>query len=284
MRRRSARPARLSAGVTGVFVGTHPTPLTIGAELMWTLQMPKGEQILRTAIGMVPRLVRHPVWRGGDPLQGEGRGVLLVPGFGVGDRSLTMTSTWLRSRGFRPAGARIGANVGCTTELVDRLERRLERHAEATGGRVVVLGQSRGGWLGRIAAVRRPDLVRALVMLGSPVLDPLGAHPKVVRVAKFLARLSTLGIPGLLNGDCFTGKCYRDNFAALAMTLPVDVPALAVYSRFDGIVPWRLCLDPSAECVEVGSSHVGMGLDPDFFTALAPRIASWVRDTATSLR
>jgi hypothetical protein len=54
------------------------------------------------------------------------------------------------------------------------------------------------------------------------------------------------------------------------------MPALAVYSRLDRIVPWELCLDPSAECVEVRSSHTGMLLQPEFYSALAPRLSRWM--------
>jgi hypothetical protein len=87
------------------------------------------------------------------PDQGGGLGVLLNPGFGVGDRSLS-ASAWLRARGYRPVGAGVGINVGCTTDLVEHIEHRLEEHAEATGRRVVLVGQNRGGWLGRVAASR----------------------------------------------------------------------------------------------------------------------------------
>lgn len=233
------------------------------------------EQLLLVALGTVPRLLRDSAWRQVRTSQGAGLGVLLVPGFGCGSHTLTLTRTWLRARGYRPAGARIGLNVGCTTTLVDRIERRLEEHAEATGRRVVLLGQSRGGWLARLVAARRPDLTRGLVMAGSPVLDPLGAHPKVVRVAQFLTRLSTLGVPGLLDADCFTGSCYRTHSAALAEPLPDGVPALAVSSRLDRVAPWRLCQDPSAECVEIRSSHTAMALHPDFYRALEPRLAAW---------
>jgi pimeloyl-ACP methyl ester carboxylesterase len=236
---------------------------------------PEQRAQIAAAILSIPRLLRHPVWRPVDPEQGGGQGVLLIPGFGFGDRSLAMTGAWLHARGYRPAGARIGINVGCTTELVDRLERRLGEHAEATGGPVVLVGQSRGGWLGRLVAIRRPDLVRGLVMLASPVLDPLGAHPKTLRLVRLLARLSGLGIPGLLTDDCLTGACFHDSTVALAAPLPKEVPALALYSRADGIVPWELCLDPAAECLELRSTHAGMGFDPDFYTALESRLVKW---------
>ena len=161
--------------------------------------------MLVAVMAVVPRLLSHSVWRSVRAGQGGGLGVLLVPGFGCMDWTLTLTSKWLRARGYRPAGARTGLNMGCTTKLVDLIERRVAEHADRTGGKVVVLGQSRGGWLGRLVAVRRPDLVRGLVLVGSPVLDPLGARPSVVRTARFLTRLSALGLPGLLDSDCFNG-------------------------------------------------------------------------------
>jgi pimeloyl-ACP methyl ester carboxylesterase len=247
----------------------------VGRVNTWLRQLETQEQTLVAILALVPKLVRDSAWYQVKERQGAGLGVLLVPGFGCGDRSLTLTSRWLRARGYRPAGARIGMNVGCTTDLVDRVERRLVEHAKSTGRRVVLFGQSRGGWLARLVAARRPDLVRGLVMAGSPVLDPLGANPKVVRVARFLTRLSTMGIPGLLNADCFTGTCYRTHSAALAAPLPDGVPAVAVYSRLDRVAPWRLCQDPYAECVEIPTSHTGMALHPDFYRAVEPRLARW---------
>lgn len=236
------------------------------------------EHVLLNMLVMIPHLLRHPAWCSSDPGQGAGQGVLLVPGFGCGDRSLELTSRWLRARGYRPSGSRTGLNLGCTTELADRIEHRLEEHAETTGRRVILLGQSRGGWLARLVARRRPDLARGLVMLGSPVLDPLGAHPRALRTARKLARLSTLGVPGLLTQDCLSGSCFRTSSAALAAPLPPQVPAVTVYSRSDAIVPWELCLDKCAERVEVSSGHTGMGLDPDLYTQVGPRLAEWAAE------
>ncbi len=36
----------------------------------------------------------------------------------------------------------------------------------------------------------------------------------------------------------------------------------AVTSRRDGVVDWRACTHPSAETVEVTTSHCGMAVDP----------------------
>jgi hypothetical protein len=41
------------------------------------------------------------------------------------------------------------------------------------------------------------------------------------------------------------------------------------------VVGWRSCQDPEAEWLEVGSSHTGMGTDPELYAALATRLAAW---------
>jgi triacylglycerol lipase len=50
--------------------------------------------------------------------------------------------------------------------------------------------------------------------------------------------------------------------------LAPDLPTLSIYSRTDGIVDWRACQDPFAECVEVEGSHCGMGVNADVYREL----------------
>ncbi|PWK80816.1 hypothetical protein C8D88_12295 [Lentzea atacamensis] len=102
----------------------------------------------------------------------------------------------------------------------------------------------------------------------------------MLRIARLLARLSAAGLPRLLAEDCLTGTCFDRNIAALAERL--QVPAIAIYSREDAIAPWRSCLDPCTECVEVRSTHTGMGLDPDLYRVLKPRLARWADDSRQS--
>ena len=56
----------------------------------------------------------------------------------------------------------------------------------------------------------------------------------------------------------------------------LPVPATAIYSRSDGIVSWRRCVDDdggSRENVEVDSSHLGMGHHPRVLMIVADRLA-----------
>lgn len=193
---------------------------------------------------------------------------LLIPGFMAGDRSLTVLRGWLRRRGHRVRMSGIRTNVACAEALVSRLEKRLATFAEEAGEPVFVIGQSRGGALARSLAVRNPDSVAGLVMLGSPVADGLAVSPQVLRTVRWVATLGDLGIPGLLSSSCKDGACCAAFRAELAAPIAPSMRATALYSRSDGIVDWRACVDPHADAVEVESSHCGMSVNVAVYEVL----------------
>jgi triacylglycerol lipase len=188
--------------------------------------------------------------------------VVLVPGFMAGDGSLALLSRSLRREGFRTYRSHITANVGCTVGASALLEERVESVAERRGSRVLLVGHSLGGMLARGLAVRRPDLVAGIVTLGSPMMAPAAHHASLTRSVEMLIRLGRAGVPGLMSEDCVAGDCARASFAEARAPMPVDVAFTAVYSRRDGIVDWRACIDPLAQAVEVTASHTGMAFDP----------------------
>jgi triacylglycerol lipase len=195
--------------------------------------------------------------------------VLLIPGFMAGDQSLAAMRGWLGRRGSPTATAGIRLNIDCAQRAVGAIAARLEWLADRCGQRAVLVGQSRGGELGRVLAVRHPDLVSALVMLGSPVLDPLSVGPAVLRAVRSVARLGDLGVPGLFTTRCADGECCADFRRDLRAPPSESVRALAIYSRSDGIVSWQACLDPDARHVEVDSSHCGMSVNRSVYRVLA---------------
>ena len=77
-----------------------------------------------------------------------------------------------------------------------------------------------------------------------------------------LIRLGRAGVPGLMSEDCVAGSCARASFDEARSPLPDGVDFTAVYSRRDGIVDWRACVDPLAVPVEVTASHTGLAFDP----------------------
>src|ERR687897_1196897 len=215
-------------------------------------------------------LQRSAVLRGAGVPEGDGRGVLLIPGFLAGDGSLATMTQWLRAAGWRTKRAGIRANVACSQVACTRLEQRLEALAESTGQRVTIVGQSRGGVFAKALGAGRPDLVAGVVTLGSPVRSQLAVHPLVLAQVGVVAALGTAAAPGLFSVRCLRGECCSRFRDALAGPFPPEVGYVSLYSRSDGIVDWRSCLDPAAdECVEVRASHCGMSVNAEAYRAIA---------------
>jgi triacylglycerol lipase len=215
-------------------------------------------------------LLRDPVLRGEGLRDGRGRPVLLIPGFLAGDGSLGLMSAWLKRAGYRATRAGMRVNVDCSGAQLERLEPRLEQVVAEQGSRAVVIGQSRGGSLAKVLARRRPDLVSGIVTLGSPQIDPLAVHPLVRLQVEAVSRLGSLGAPGLFKRTCLEDVCCAEFWEHLAAPMPDGVGCVSVYSKSDGIVDWRACLDPCAdEHVEIRSSHVGMAVSPAAWRAVA---------------
>jgi triacylglycerol lipase len=211
-----------------------------------------------------------------QPPIGHGRPAMLIPGFLAGDASLARMALWLRDGGWATVRPGIRANVECMEPAVGALEKRLEAAVEGSGRRALVVGQSRGGTFGHVLAVRRPDLVEALVTLGSPVLDQSATDSITHWVVEVVAALGSRGVPGLFTHDCSTGECCAVSRRELAAPVSNDVRYIAFYSRRDAVVSWEACLAPEAEPVEVTGTHVGMGVSLDVWR----RIAELLREPA----
>jgi len=180
----------------------------------------------------------------------------------AGDPTLRAMSSMLRRQGFRTYRAQILVNVGCTREAGDRLEQRLETIATRRNRKVTIVGHSLGGMLARGLAARRPDLIEGIVSMGSPVLAPGAIHKVLAWDAQLLSRLTRAGFGGMMSADCFGGECARLSWEESQIGLDPDIAFTAIYSKRDGIVDWRACLDPAAQHVEVRTSHCGMAVDP----------------------
>ena len=230
---------------------------------------------LESRVGLeLAELMSSPLLRGEGVRDGGGQPVLLVPGFLLGDDSLGLMAAWLLRTGHRTESSGLVCNVDCSEASVGRVADRLERLAERAGRRVVVVGQSRGGLYARVLAVRRPDLVAAIVTLGSPVMAPGAVHPVMVAQAAVIASLGIFQLPGVLSWECVGDTCCRGFWADLATPFPDTVGYDSIYSRSDGIIDWHACLDPGAAHREVSSSHYGMSVNVAVYELIAAALAA----------
>jgi pimeloyl-ACP methyl ester carboxylesterase len=124
---------------------------------------------------------------------------------------------------------------------------------------VSLVGWSLGGIYARELARVFPDQVRLVITLGTPFRDISATHA---------ARLVPIRPGGRPLGEA------RELRAWLRQPLPV--PTTSIYSRTDGIVAWRSCLEeegPQRENVAIACSHTGMGFHPAAFAVIADRLA-----------
>ena len=199
-------------------------------------------------------------WLARSP-HGDGHAVLVLPGLLVGDMSTMVLRRFLRGLGYDVQRWELGRNVGPTAEVVARLPSALERLAERAGP-VSVIGWSLGGVYARGLAHRHPDLVRQIITLGSPFAIRDGRQSRAHRAFEFERRAHQYPVPF--------------DIPAPRLSEPVPVPSTAVYSRRDGIVDWRACIDPAGalrQNIEVRCSHLGFGHDAATLWVVADRLA-----------
>lgn len=215
-----------------------------------------GRDLARLAIG-APGLRSLP--------RGDGRPVLVITGFGGTDPSLLPLRRFLGRLGHdvRPAGlGRISDEV---EDLYPRVGNRCAAIATETGRQVALVGWSIGGVLAREAARDHPDAVSRVVTFGAPI----EGGPAYTALA---------------------GRYDAERLAEIAALIderhrtPIRLPVTAIWSPNDGIVTPEACLDhrtPDAENVRVSSTHIGMGLDPDVWSAIARRLAQPTNEGVT---
>jgi len=200
---------------------------------------------------------------------------MLIPGFLTGDWSMTTMAKILKQWNFAPARSGITLNVDCTNTLLDRLEARLAHVANRHGRGVSLVGWSRGGTLGKLLAMRRPDLVSGLITLASPNVNPLAINSVVAKQISLLVKVNSIGIPRVLSSSCIHGECADSVASALDQPYPEQVPYVSIYTEQDGVVDWKACLDPDARLVSVRSTHLGIGNDPRILRLVGNELASF---------
>jgi pimeloyl-ACP methyl ester carboxylesterase len=194
--------------------------------------------------------------------RGEPHPVLVLPGLLATDSSTAVLRRWIDRLGYPVVGWELGRNRGPTRRVVDGLPMAVDRLASRYGQPVSVVGWSLGGIFARRLALRLPDQIRQVISLGSPFGAPnrydgtLGARTYQRYARRHVA-----------------DRIHPDDEAS-RHELPV--PSTSVYSRWDGIVDWRACLQPTgprSENIEVRASHLGLGHHPAVLWIVADRLA-----------
>ena len=192
--------------------------------------------------------------------RGDGHGVLVIPGFGASDLSTRAMRRVLERLGYDVHGWGQGRNLGMRAHIRERLRQRLDELHRSHGRKVSLIGWSLGGVFVRELARHQPERVRRVITLGSPI----NGHPQSNNVDA-LYRWVNRGVGAKLDWEAFQRR-----------RVPPGVPCTAIYSRSDGIVHWRCCLEepaPNTENVEVRASHFGLAVNKQVLRVVAERLA-----------
>lgn len=197
-----------------------------------------------------PGLARAP--------RGDGGPVVLTPGYRAPEASMAPLRWFLDRLGHRAVHWGQGTNDGDVARVLPAVLAGVEELAERAGRPVALVGWSLGGVVSREVARERPDLVDRVVTYGTPVV---GGPRHTVFARRYDDALL----------DRLEARAARREHEQ-----PIQVPLTAIWTRRDGIVGWRSCVDevtPGARNVEVASTHLGLGIDPDVWREVAAALA-----------
>jgi pimeloyl-ACP methyl ester carboxylesterase len=187
---------------------------------------------------------------------------MVLPGFTAGDESTLILRRYLSRMNYQALPWQLGQNTG-SFELQDRLLAMFRSVTAGFSGRISLIGQSLGGVYARILAYEFPDSIRQVITLGSPFASssPETTNALVGRLFRYMS--------GMSHDE------MRDQMTNLPKA-PPPVPSTAIYSKADGVVHWRSCLEfegARSENIEIYGSHSGMALNPAVFHVIADRLA-----------
>ncbi len=212
--------------------------------------------------------------------------VIVLPGFGAGERSMRPLRSFLSRHGLSAEDWGLGVNragldrphgladlspswhpaplptyrgEGGVANLVDLMVERVQTRFEQLQRPIALVGWSLGGTIAREVARDAPHAVSQVITLGSPMIG----GPKYTAAAAALRRRG-------LDIDWIEEQVMQRE------SRPVTVPITAIVSPTDGIVGYAAARDHYSERVEhieLDVSHVGMGFNSRVWDVVLAQLA-----------
>jgi hypothetical protein len=199
-------------------------------------------------------------------IQGNGRPVLLVPPYLGDDFSTSFVRKYLDSLGFKTYKWELGFNM-VKSHFIPRLEEKLDDIYEKHQEKVSIVGWSGGGIFAKIMANRHPNQVEQIITIASPVWGVMDMKTPVYGLLEF-----------------FQGKSLKErNKRFLEELEPIpDVPVTCIYTKTDGLVPWKHCMEAESyrkgiKNIEVFGSHSGLGANASVLLITANALSANIK-------
>lgn len=214
--------------------------------------------------------------------QGNGEPIIFLPGFGCDDFLTKPARAFLQLKGWNVYGWENGRNTGPNKETVSHMVSHLEKISNTHNQKVALVGHSLGGIYARELSKAHQELVSKVITLGSP----FGAIQNPQSVASVIENAYQQ-----LNQDINISSHHtlddKKQLLGELLMVPPPVPNTAIYTRHDGVVHWKACINPeseNAENIEIShkgslfhpwakASHTGLIANPLSLLVVADRLA-----------
>ena len=196
-----------------------------------------------------PKLIGAP--------RGDGRPIMLLPGYYASEMSMIPLRGYLRSLGYNVEHWGLGRNLGDVGAYTDQLADRLGREYDEP---VTLIGWSLGGAISRRLAREYPDLIREVITMGTPI----GGVPKDGMAGRRFSRENETDMEAL------EASLHQRNL------IPIVQPLMVIFSDNDGVVPSSIAMDhynDHAHHAKVDSTHLAMGVSANIWRLIADRLA-----------
>jgi len=193
--------------------------------------------------------------------RGDGHSVIVFPGLSASDGSTQPMRGFLENLGHDTSGWNQGFNFGPRAGVLQAAKQQVIDTCQVTGKKVSLIGWSLGGIYARELAKEVPDCVRSVITMGTPFA---GSHHSTNAWRLY---------------ELTSGRNIHAEVEQFDLPAAPPVPTTSIFSRTDGVVAWPASIqkpsrvNPLTENLEVMASHIGLGLNPSTWWAVADRLA-----------
>ena len=224
-------------------------------------------------------LFASPVFYGIRVAPGDGKVVVVIPGFMGNDLYLQPMLNWLDRIGYTPARSSLNPSAGCLDRSFQQVKREIDRHLSRKQRSIALIGHSRGGAVAWTLAAQMQEQVSHLIMLGAPApglsrLIEDGSHRfRLSQLSKMLLHANRLS-RNMLHPDCGFPSCECSFINNAERPLSQATALLSIYGNDDLVVPDAAKI-LQGQTIHVPTSHIGLVYHPEVYRLvsqfLAPR-------------
>jgi triacylglycerol lipase len=213
-----------------------------------------------------------PVFYGVHVAPGDGKLVVIIPGFLGSDFYLQPLHDWLRRMGYTPLSSGLSLSAGCMQRSRAAVQAEIDRHLDGSPRPVALVGHSRGGSLAWAIAAQMQEQVSHLVMLGAPIptfqrsVESGERKMRLGQMSRMLLQTNRL-LRRVLDPDCSYPSCQCTYLKDLELPLSTATSLLSIYGRDDRLIPHEAQMT-EGQRIDVPTSHVGLVYSPEVYRAL----------------